>query len=164
MDNLQRLLKEKKERNERFRANHVDPDTIASVEEDIAKSEKRIADLKADHYRKAMDLGRPHSMAFRHDQRRGGVSYLRGAIILGNHLVAFESMLRADIPQFEEPTEAQWQVAENALRKLISQLQPRDLYEIPKDPGFCLPYAFLRDDGTYGNKISTSFRFADSPP
>ncbi|UDM53986.1 hypothetical protein LIN44_18835 [Cupriavidus sp. MP-37] len=163
LDNLQRLLKEKKERRERFRANHVDPDTIASVDEDIATSEKRIADLKADRYRKAIDLGRPHSMAFRHDQRRGGVSYLRGAIILGNHLIAFESMLRADIPQFEEPTEAQWQVAENALRQLIGQLHPRDLYEIPKDRGFCLPYAFLRDDGTYGNKISTSFRFADSP-
>ncbi|WP_306847635.1 T6SS immunity protein Tli4 family protein [Cupriavidus necator] len=133
------------------------------VAEERAKLEKDVADIKADRYQKAIDLGRPDSMALRHDQRRGGASFIRGAIVLGQHLVAFESMLRGDIPQFEEPTEAQWQVAENALRKLISQLQPRDLYEIPKDRGFCLPYAFLRDDGTYGNKISTSFRFADSP-
>ncbi|SOZ63312.1 conserved exported hypothetical protein [Cupriavidus taiwanensis] len=163
LDNLQRLLEEKKEKRERFRAKNLRPDTIASVEEDIVRTEKRIAELKAGHYRKTIDLGRPQSVAFRHDQRRGGVSYLRGAVILGKYLVAFESMLRAEIPQFEEPTEAQWQAAENALRELISQLQPRDLYEIPKERGLCLPYAFLHDNGTFGNKISTSFRFSDSP-
>ncbi|WP_322874632.1 T6SS immunity protein Tli4 family protein [Cupriavidus nantongensis] len=133
------------------------------VAEERARLEKNVADIRADRYQKAVDLGRDNSMALRHDQRRGGASYLRGAIVLGNHLVAFESMLRGDIPQFEEPSEAQWQVAENALRKLVGQLQPRNLYEIPKDRGFCLPYAFLSDDGTYGNKISTSFRFGDSP-
>ncbi|WP_427306800.1 T6SS immunity protein Tli4 family protein [Cupriavidus sp. H39] len=161
--NLQRFLAEQKKEEEIFRPNPPGPNTMANIAADIAKTERDISDLKTDRYRKAIDLGRPGSIAFRHDQRRGGASYLRGAIILDQHLVAFESMLRGDIPQFEEPTEAQWQVAENALRKLISQLQPRDLYEIPKDRGFCLPYAFLRDDGTYGNKISTSFRFADSP-
>ncbi|MEF9406945.1 MULTISPECIES: hypothetical protein [Ralstonia solanacearum species complex] len=57
----------------------------------------------------------------------------------------------------EDPTEAQWISAEAALRKLIGQLQARDLYEIPKERGFCLPYAFLRDDGTFGNEISASF-------
>ncbi|WP_232346687.1 T6SS immunity protein Tli4 family protein [Cupriavidus taiwanensis] len=133
------------------------------VAEERARLEKDIAEIKADRYQKAIDLGRANSVALRHDQRRGGASYLRGALVLGKHLIAFESMLKGNIPQFEEPTEAQWQVAENALRKLVGQLQPRDLYEIPKDRGFCLPYAFLRDDGTYGNKISTSFRLADSP-
>lgn len=162
--NSMNSLKAQKEKEERFRQNPPGPNTMANIAADIAKTEKNIADLKAGQYRKVVDLGRPHSMAFRHDQRRGGVSYLRGAIILGQHLVAFESMLRGgDIPQFEEPTEAQWQVAENALRKLISQLKPRALYEIPKDRGFCLPFAFLGDDGTYGNKISSSFRLADSP-
>ncbi|SOY61434.1 T6SS immunity protein Tli4 family protein [Cupriavidus taiwanensis] len=160
--NSLRSLKAQKEKEERFRPNPPGPNTMANIAAEIAKTEKAIVDLKADRYRKVVDLGRPHSMAFRHDQRRGGVSYLRGAIILGNHLLAFESMLRG-IPPFTDPTEAQWQVAEGALRNLINQLQPRHLYEIPKGRGFCLPYAFLRDDGTYGNKISTSFRFADSP-
>lgn len=161
--NSLRSLKAQKEKAERFRPNPPGPNTMANIAAEIAKIERNIADLKSDRYRKVVDLGRPHSMAFRHDQRRGGVSYLRGAIILGQHLVAFESMLRGDIPQFEEPTEAQWQVAENALRKLISQLKPRSLYEIPKERGFCLPFAFLADDGTYGNKISSSFRLADNP-
>lgn len=138
------------------------PNTKESLVESRQKIEKDIADLKADRYQKAIDLGRPNSAAFRSDERIQSASYLRGAIVLGNHLVAFESMLRG-LKNDDDPTEAQWTAAENALRKLIGQLQARDLYEIPKERGFCLPYAFLRDDGTYGNEISSSFRFADSP-
>ncbi|MGN6261537.1 MAG: T6SS immunity protein Tli4 family protein [Ralstonia sp.] len=130
---------------------------------DLKKIEQDIADIKADRYQKAIDLGRPESAALRSDQHTQGASYLRGSIVLGKYVIAFESMLLADIPVNEVPTEAQWTAAESALRKLIGQLQARDLYEIPKERGFCLPYAFLRDDGTYGNEISSTFRLADSP-
>lgn len=165
LSGLLSALGQQKEDEEMYRRRPelLGPETKENLEKDKNKLEKRIADIKLDQYRKSIDLHRPDSMALRHDQRRGGASYLRGAIILGQHLVAFESMLRGDIPQFEEPTEAQWQVAENALRKLISQLKPRGLYEIPEERGFCLPFAFLGDDGTYGNKISSSFRLADNP-
>ncbi|WP_414247754.1 T6SS immunity protein Tli4 family protein [Cupriavidus taiwanensis] len=165
LSGLLSALKQQKKTEDMYkeRPELLGPGIKEHVAEERARLEKDVAEIKADRYQKAIDLGRENSMALRHDQRRGGASYLRGAIVLGNHLVAFESMLKGDIPQFEEPSEVQWQVAENALRKLVGQLQPRNLYEIPKDRGFCLPYAFLRDDGTYGNKISTSFRFGDSP-
>ncbi|WP_231890069.1 T6SS immunity protein Tli4 family protein [Ralstonia solanacearum] len=139
------------------------PNTKENLAESRRKIEQDIADLKADRYRKAVDLGRPDSAAFRSDEYTQGASYLRGSIVLGTRLVAFEAMLLADIPTHERPTEAQWTAAEDALRKLIGQLQARDLYEMPKERGFCLPYAFLRDDGTFGNEISASFRLADSP-
>ncbi|CAJ0720237.1 hypothetical protein LMG6871_03655 [Ralstonia edaphis] len=160
----QRSLKRQEEDEDLYkkRPELLDPDTKQNLTDSRRKIEQDIADLKADRYRKAIDLGRPDSAAFRSDERIQNASYLRGAIVLGNHLVAFESMLLG--PENDDgPTEAQWTAAENALRKLIGQLQARDLYEIPKERGFCLPYAFLRDDGTYGNEISSSFRFADSP-
>lgn len=161
----QRSLKRQEEDEDLYRKSPelLGPNTKQNLADSRRKIEQDIADLKADRYRKAVDLGRPDSAAFRSDARKQGASYLRGSIVLGKYLVAFESMLLADIPTYEYPTEAQWTTAESALRKLIGQLKARDLYEIPKERGFCLPYAFLRDDGTYGNEISSSFRFADSP-
>ncbi len=157
--------KKQKERIEMFRHNPelAGPGTRELLGDELKKIEQDIVDLKADRYQKAVDLGRPDSAAYRSDVHTQGASYLRGSIVLGKHLVAFESMLLADIPTHEMPTEAQWTAAEDALRKLIGQLQARDLYEIPKERGFCLPYAFLRDDGTFGNEISASFRLADRP-
>ena len=137
------------------------PNTKENMAENRRQIEQDIADLKADRYQKAIDLGRPDSAAFRSDNHKSASTYMRGAIVLGKHLIAFESMLRG-LQNNEDPTEAKWAVAENALRKLIGQLQARDLYEIPNERGFCLPYAFLRDDGTYGNEISSSFRLTDS--
>ncbi len=156
--------KKQKERIEMFRRSRelAGPGTHELLDDELKKIEQDIADLKADRYQKAIDLGRPDSAAYRSDDHKLASSYLRGAIVLGKHLVAFESMLRG-LKNNEDPTEAQWTSAEAALRKLIGQLQTRDLYEIPKERGFCLPYAFLRDDGTFGNEISASFRLADSP-
>ncbi|MDK3022085.1 T6SS immunity protein Tli4 family protein [Cupriavidus taiwanensis] len=159
--NLERSLKDLQEREERFRPNPPGPNTMANLGAEIAATKKSIVDLKADQYRKLIDLGRANSLAFR-AELNAAKPYMHGAVVLGEHIVAFQSMLRG-IENYAEPTEHQWQVAEKALRQLISQLRPRELYEVPKDRGFCLPYAFLRDDGTYGNKISTSFRLADSP-
>ena len=140
----------------------ADPGIREMLVDQLKQTEQDIADLKADRYQKAIDLGRPDSAAFRSDNHKSASTYMRGAIVLGKHLIAFESMLRG-LQNNEDPTEAKWAVAESALRKLIGQLQARDLYEIPKNRGFCLPYAFLRDDGTYGNEISSSFRLSDSP-
>ncbi|MDQ0138736.1 T6SS immunity protein Tli4 family protein [Cupriavidus necator] len=156
-------LKRQKEYEEMYkrRPELLGPGIKETLAKDRAALEKELADIQADQYEKAIDLGRPNSMALRADLK-AAEPYLRGAIVLGKHIVAFQSMLKG-FENYVEPTEGQWAMAEDAIRKLIGQLQPRDLYEIPKDRGFCLPYAFLRDDGTYGNKISTSFRFADSP-
>ncbi|WP_354681000.1 T6SS immunity protein Tli4 family protein, partial [Cupriavidus alkaliphilus] len=156
-------LKRQKEDEDMYkmRPELLGPGIKESLAKDRVALEKELADIKADRYKKSVDLGRADSMALRADLK-AAKPYLRGAIVLGKHIVAFQAMLNG-FENYVEPTEAQWMVAEDALRKLISQLQPRNLYEIPTDRGFCLPYAFLRDDGTFGNKISTSFRLADSP-
>ncbi|SCB22441.1 T6SS immunity protein Tli4 family protein [Cupriavidus alkaliphilus] len=163
LSGLRRALELQKETEEMYqrRPELLDPEIKDQVADERARLEKELADIKSGQHRKVIDLRRPNSAAFRANLK-AAKPYIRGAIVLGNHIVAFQSMLRG-FENYIEPTEDQWQIAENALRELISQLQPREIYEIPKDRGFCLPYAFLRDDGTYGNKISTSFRFADSP-
>ncbi|NOV22293.1 hypothetical protein E5S69_01940 [Cupriavidus necator] len=156
-------LKRQKEYEEMYkrRPELLGPGIKETLAKDRAALEKELADIQADQYEKAIDLGRPNSMALRADLK-AAKPYLRGAIVLDKHIVAFQSMLKG-FENYVEPTEAQWAMAEDAIRKLIGKLQPRNLYEIPKDRGFCLPYAFLRDDGTFGNKISTSFRLADNP-
>ncbi|WP_454712174.1 T6SS immunity protein Tli4 family protein [Cupriavidus nantongensis] len=163
LSGLRRALELQKETEDMYkrRPELLEPGIKEHVAEERARLEKELADIKSGQHRKVIDLRRPNSAAFRANLK-AAKPYFRGAIVLGNHIVAFQSMLRG-FENYVEPTEDQWQIAENALRELIGQLQPRDLYEIPKEPGFCLPYVFLRDDGTYGNKISTSFRLADSP-
>ncbi|SOY73595.1 conserved hypothetical protein; putative exported protein [Cupriavidus taiwanensis] len=160
---LSRALELQKETEDMYkrRPELLGPGIKEHVAEERARLEKELEDIKSGQHRKAIDLRRPNSAAFRADLK-AAKPYFRGAIVLGKHIVAFQSMLRG-FENYIEPTEDQWNIAESALRELVGKLQPRELYEIPKDRGFCLPYAFLRDDGTYGNKISTSFRFGDSP-
>ncbi|SNS58897.1 T6SS immunity protein Tli4 family protein [Pseudomonas segetis] len=49
------------------------------------------------------------------------------------------------------------------IKDLIARFQPRDLYEVPKGPGFCFPYGFIHDDGKTKYDIKNSLRFTREP-
>ncbi|WP_238530393.1 T6SS immunity protein Tli4 family protein [Pseudomonas sp. S9] len=49
------------------------------------------------------------------------------------------------------------------IKDLIARFQPRDLYEVPKGPGFCFPYGFIHDDGKTKYSIKNSLRFTREP-
>jgi hypothetical protein len=46
---------------------------------------------------------------------------------------------------------------------LIAGVSARPLYVVPPEPGVCLPYVFIRDDGTHGRKIDTTYRLREHP-
>jgi len=53
--------------------------------------------------------------------------------------------------------------AQEEFDTVISGLQPRSLYAVPAMPGVCLPYAFIRDDGTRRRYIAMTYRLREHP-
>ena len=45
----------------------------------------------------------------------------------------------------------------------MARFQPRELYEVPKGPGFCFSYGFIADDGKTAYSIKNSLRFTKTP-
>ncbi|MEZ0188886.1 T6SS immunity protein Tli4 family protein [Ralstonia solanacearum] len=52
---------------------------------------------------------------------------------------------------------------EEYYQTLIDGVSARPLYTEPSEPGVCLPYAFIRDDGKHGRKINMTYRVQDHP-
>ena len=55
------------------------------------------------------------------------------------------------------------QTLESYYEVLVQGVSARSLYAVPSDPGVCLPYAFIRDDGKHGRSINTTYRLKDHP-
>ncbi|SEM68523.1 hypothetical protein SAMN03159355_05613 [Pseudomonas sp. NFPP10] len=53
--------------------------------------------------------------------------------------------------------------AAQRIKDLIARFEPRDLYQIPKGPGICMPYGFIHDDGKPGFEVKNSLRFTRTP-
>lgn len=51
----------------------------------------------------------------------------------------------------------------NSYDNLLAGLRPRSLFDIPKEPGVCLPYLFIEDDGKPPRHIGTTYRLKDHP-
>lgn len=49
------------------------------------------------------------------------------------------------------------------LKDLASRFRPRRPYEIPTEPGVCLPYGFIADDGKTAYDFKISFRLKSAP-
>jgi hypothetical protein len=52
---------------------------------------------------------------------------------------------------------------DNEMRYFSNHLRSRELYEVPQEPGLCLHYGFLPDDGTMRRIISLTYRLKDHP-
>ena len=46
---------------------------------------------------------------------------------------------------------------------MLKRFRSRALYEVPKEPGVCIPHGFIADDGTTPSRSEVSFRFKDRP-
>jgi len=53
--------------------------------------------------------------------------------------------------------------AEKNYKTVLSGLRPRPLFDVPHEPGVCLPYTFIRDDGTTPRHIGMTYRLVDHP-
>ena len=52
---------------------------------------------------------------------------------------------------------------EEYYKTLVEGVSARALYSVPREPGVCLPYAFIRDNGTHGRMIDTTYRLREHP-
>lgn len=54
-------------------------------------------------------------------------------------------------------------VMEKAFKVTVSGLTLRENFTLPTDAGVCLPYTFIRDDGTSSHSIGTTYRLQSHP-
>ncbi|WP_176462322.1 T6SS immunity protein Tli4 family protein [Ralstonia solanacearum] len=52
---------------------------------------------------------------------------------------------------------------EEYYQTLIEGVSERPLYTEPSEPGVCLPYVFIRDDGKHNRSIDTTYRLREHP-
>lgn len=124
-----------------FKTNKYKPEDIASLDADIREIERKIPLAKIHEY----DLGIPD------------------AYFLGGHIAPGEALLwRNNRVYYFSFSKAGPDSAER-IKALMARFQPRDLYEVPKGPGFCFPYGFIADDGKTDYSIKNSLRFTQTP-
>ena len=52
---------------------------------------------------------------------------------------------------------------EKQFNSVLNDLRPRPLYSLPTQPGICIPYGFIADDGTASRDIGVTMRLIDHP-
>ncbi len=126
-------------------------------EEVVAMFERRLAEsrekLENARHQKRLDFGMPDELSY--DTGRGQI---RIRFLMQGHIFTFvrnHSMLRDGDPRRDA------MLAE--LRDVLSRFRTRAPDEVPEEPGVCLPYAFIADDGTGDYHTHASFRYPDRP-
>lgn len=76
-----------------------------------------------------------------------------GSFFQDNHL--FDWVVSTD-PEYDS-------YRESHLQTLISGLRPRHHFDVPKQPGVCLPYFFIKDDGKTVRHIGMTYRLKAHP-
>lgn len=49
------------------------------------------------------------------------------------------------------------------INKLVRALRPRPIFTVPQEPGVCIPYGFIADDGKQGRHVAVTMRLKDHP-
>ncbi len=81
--------------------------------------------------------------------------YIVASFLLSNSV--YLSWMTSDLD------EAGFIKAKTELESSISQARPRALFDVPHQPGLCLPYVFIPDDGQYEHLIGMSYRIKEHP-
>ncbi|SDA34927.1 hypothetical protein SAMN03159355_05611 [Pseudomonas sp. NFPP10] len=114
---------------------------IAERKKNMAKVERKIPLAKINEY----DLGIPEAYFL------GGKTFPFQALLLRNQRIYYFYMSKPG------------KNASQRFKDLIARFEPRDLYQIPKGPGICMPYGFIHDDGKTGFEVKNSLRFTRTP-
>lgn len=114
---------------------------ISVLEADIEEIKQKISHAKIHEY----DLGIPDAYFL------GGYIAPGKALLWRNNRVYFFNFAKAGPGSAER------------IKALMARFRPRNLYEVPKGPGFCFPYGFIADDGKTAYSIKNSLRFTKTP-
>ena len=114
---------------------------ILELENEIKKIEQKIPITHVHDY----DLGIPD------------------AYFLGGHIAPDEALLWRNNRVYSFSFSQAGPDSVERIKALLARFQPRNLYEVPKGPGFCFPYGFIADDGRTAYSIKNSLRFTRTP-
>ena len=142
--NQERLMKKKStfERIlDRFKKDGYEAKHISDIENEIKGIEQKIPVIHVHDY----DLGIPD------------------AYFLGGHIAPDEALLWRNNRVYSFSFSQAGPDSVERIKALLARFQPRNLYEVPKGPGFCFPYGFIADDGRTAYSIKNSLRFTRTP-
>lgn len=142
VDGLKGEMERKKVRVAEFQAENFDPAVIQSYKKDIADLEQSISEFRE------IDLKLPDSYA----RTRG------------DNLVAYlwrdNRVWRFETRKYEGET---FEHMAQEFMDILRRFRSRALYEIPGEPGVCVPHGFFSDDGHAWYKIQNTLRLQDAP-
>jgi hypothetical protein len=124
---------------------------IEKTQERIRNLEKNIALRKERLGKDTLDIDLPDSAGYSLTAYlvRNGMFYTIGGVPISD---------RPAPPAHYTRTEAkQWLIS------WLNRFRPRALFEIPNEPGVCIPYGFIADEGAFAHDLYASFRYADAP-
>lgn len=124
--------------------------TVFVMEERIAEARKRLGIAEN---RQKLQVGLDGAVTY--DDGKG---VIRTKFMLGDHIF---TVLRTHPSLREGDPEREKMLAE--LRSILSRIRARAPGEVPSEPGVCLPYAFITDDGKGDYQAHATFRYADHP-
>ncbi|SDP94902.1 T6SS immunity protein Tli4 family protein [Ectopseudomonas guguanensis] len=126
---------------DRFKRENYKEEHISDIEKEINEIQRQIPLTKIHEY----DLGIPD------------------AYFLGGHIAPGEALLWRNNRVYSFAFSKAGPDSAERIKALIARFQPRELYEVPKGPGFCFPYGFIADDGKTAYSIKNSLRFTKTP-
>jgi hypothetical protein len=83
-------------------------------------------------------------------------SILRAYLTRGEHIFVFESTVDMNTPADKEKHQRDFSA-------MLATFRPRAANEIPAEPGVCIPFGFIPDDGRTPIEFKQSLRYPDAP-
>lgn len=137
------------------------------LESDLRLDEKMLGELEKDKETDSIERIKTRINTLKSDIPKAKVYEhdlgIEDAHILGSKNIPFQVLLwrkqRIYYFNMSIPTANSAQ----RIKDLIARFEPRELYQVPKGPGVCLPYGFIHDDGKTGFSVKNSLRFTNTP-
>jgi hypothetical protein len=110
---------------------------------------------------KPFEPGVPNSQGYWTSTTEGNVdtnlySILRAYLTRGEHIFVFESKVKMN-------TSADKEKHQRDFSAMLAKFRPRAANEIPTEPGVCIPFGFISDDGRTPIEFKQSLRYPDAP-
>lgn len=81
-----------------------------------------------------------------------------------NRLYHFWSFIRTDSGEISQPVDKDVRKSEPEVLSVLNRFRSRNLYEVPADQGFCIPYGFIAaDSGSEKRNMGVTYRLKDHP-
>ena len=134
-------------------------ETIKEREQLIREWEKSIEESRKEF--QTFDPGLPASQGYWTSTTEGNVdtnlySILRVYLTRGEHIFVFESTVKMNTPADKEKHKRDFSA-------MLASFRPRAANEIPIEPGVCIPFGFIPDDGRTPIEFKQSLRYPDAP-